>query len=113
MSVSAFYDALAPYYHLIYEDWQLSSERQAAALDSIIRALAGTQCRSILDVACGIGTQSLGLASLGYQVTASDLSPTAIERARAEASRRNLGIRFSVADMRGAFTQHRRTFDVV
>jgi SAM-dependent methyltransferase len=67
----------------------------------------------LLDVACGIGTQSLGLAHLGYQVTASDLSPGEIRRACVEAERRGLSIAFSVADMRAAYTHHGRTFDVV
>jgi SAM-dependent methyltransferase len=55
----------------------------------------------------------LGLAALGYEVTASDLSPAAVERARTEARQRNLSIQTSVADMRLAYDHHRRTFDVV
>ncbi|RLC12898.1 MAG: hypothetical protein DRI24_16775 [Deltaproteobacteria bacterium] len=43
---------------------------------------------SILDVSCGFGTQSLGLAKLGYQVTVSDISAKAIDRAREEAEMR-------------------------
>src|SRR5262249_2083708 len=62
---------------------------------------------------CGIGTQSLGLALRGYDVTASDLSASAIERGRAEARRRGLAIAFSVADMRSAHEHHARAFDVV
>ncbi len=113
MSASDFYDKLAPYYHLIFENWEDSIERQAAALDSIIRSTVGTGARSVLDVACGIGTQSLGLAAIGYDVTASDISPGAVNRARAEAARRNLPIRLSVGDMRVAHQHHDRIFDVV
>lgn len=113
MSVTEFYDALAPRYHLIYEDWSASIERQGAALDSVIRSVGGDRHRSVLDVACGIGTQSLGLAARGYDVTASDISPRAIERARTEAARRGLSIAFSVADMRAARAYHAREFDVV
>jgi ubiquinone/menaquinone biosynthesis C-methylase UbiE len=64
-------------------------------------------------VACGIGTQSLGLAGLGYRVTASDLSANEVARARREAEQRGLKIEFSVADMRAAFRHHGRPFDVV
>jgi SAM-dependent methyltransferase len=67
----------------------------------------------VLDVACGVGTQSLGLAAQGYNVTGSDISPKAIERARSEAARRSLSIAFSVADMRAAHAHHAREFDVV
>jgi len=113
MSAAEFYDKLAPFYHLIFEDWERSVERQGTALDSIIRSLARPGARSVLDVACGIGTQSLGLAARGYDVTASDISPGALHRARAESARRSLPINFSVADMRAAHTHHGRVFDVV
>jgi SAM-dependent methyltransferase len=111
--MDAFYDELAPFYHQIYPDWEASIARQAAALDGIIRQEAGGPAGRVLDVSCGIGTQSLGLARLGYDVTASDLSPRAIERAKREAAARELSIHFSVADMREAFDHHGRTFDVV
>jgi SAM-dependent methyltransferase len=113
MHSSEFYDKLAPFYHLIFENWDDSIKRQAAALDSIIRSVARPSGRSVLDVACGIGTQSLGLAALGYDVTASDVSSGAVERARMESARRNLSISFSVADMCIAHKHHTRTFDVV
>ena len=113
MATSDFYDALAPYYHLIYADWEVSISRQGRVLDAIIRSTGGPQRRSVLDMSCGIGTQSIGLAQLGYEVTASDLSPSAVERAQREASRRGLSIQCSVADMRGVHAHHRRLFDVV
>jgi SAM-dependent methyltransferase len=114
MSVRDFYDALAPHYHLAFEDWNASIARQAAVLHSVIRALLGEGRHTVLDVACGIGTQSLGLAALGYRVTGSDLSPAAVERARSEARARGLEADFSVGDMRAAYEHHgRREFDVV
>jgi len=113
MPATEFYDALAPFYHLIYENWESSIERQSTALDSVIRTLAHRPLRSLLDVACGIGTQSLGLAARGYEVTGSDISAKAIERARLEAARRGLSVDLSVADMRVAHQHHAREFDVV
>ena len=98
--IAAFYDQLAPYYQYVYADWEASVKRQAAALDGIIREFFGPTAWHILDAACGIGTQSLGLAELGYAVTASDISPGAVERARGLAQQRNLTIDFRVADMR-------------
>src|SRR5262249_12298721 len=113
MSVEAFYDGLAPIYHLIYPDWEASLHRQAIALDGLIRVHWGEEKLRILDVACGIGTQALGLAGLGHAVTASDLSPAAIERARAEAARRPLWADCSVADMRELPARFREQFDLV
>ncbi len=108
-----YYDRLAPYYKYIYPDWEGSLLRQAQALDGVIREYLGGQARTILDVACGIGTQSLGLARLGYQVTASDLSPAEVERARQEASRFGVQIDFQVADMRRVWETYRSQFDVL
>lgn len=114
MSTEDFYDALAPFYHLIYPDWEASSARQAAALDVVVRAELGEGARrTVLDVACGIGTQALGMAALGYAVAASDLSAGAVRRLRETAAARGVAIDARVADMRAAWDAHGRTFDVV
>ena len=54
----------------------------------------------ILDVACGIGTQSLALAAIGYSVEGSDISAVEIARAQREAASRGLKCSFRVDDMR-------------
>ncbi len=113
METMNFYDKLVPFYHLLHMDWNESIRRHAFQLDHIIKTYWGEPVHSILDVSCGIGTQALGLSWLGYQVTGSDLSAGAIERARQEAQTRGLNIDFSVADMRAAFDHHRRKFDLV
>lgn len=113
MTPEAFYDPLAPFYHLIYPDWEASIARQASSLDSIILELWGQHVATVLDVTCGIGTQTLGLTALGYQVTGSDLSSAAIQRARREAEKRGFSIAFSVADMRSAYAHHQKQFDLV
>jgi ubiquinone/menaquinone biosynthesis C-methylase UbiE len=113
MSVTSFYNALSPFYHLIYPDWDASVERQGAQLDQTIRELWGDRVKTILDATCGIGTQALGLARQGYSVTASDISAVPLERAKEEAAKRNLRIEFSIADLRRLSSIHRETFDVV
>src|SRR5262249_11480594 len=113
LPMSAFYDQLASLYHLIFQNWDESIERQAGQLASIIHERWGVGTKAILDVSCGIGTQALGLAKRGFAVTASDLSAGAISRARAEAQRRAVQIDFSVCDMRAVHDHHRRQFDVV
>jgi ubiquinone/menaquinone biosynthesis C-methylase UbiE len=64
-----------------------------------VRECGNTVPITILDCACGIGTQARGLAKVGFRVTGTDFSPRAIERARAEALERGLDLRLYVADM--------------
>ena len=111
--IAGFYDQLAPYYQYLHADWEASVTHQAAALDDIIREFFSPTARRILDAACGIGTQSLGLAALGYTVTASDISPVEVARARELAEQRGLAIDFRVADMRTLRAAVLETFDVV
>jgi len=92
------YDELAGHYHLIFEDWEASMGRQAAALSVILQRECGPAVR-VLDCACGIGTQALGLAKLGFRVSGCDVSPRAVERAQMEALQRGLDIGFWVANV--------------
>ena len=41
MSAQAFYDELAPLYHLVYEDWEASVAQQGTALASLISEHSG------------------------------------------------------------------------
>jgi 2-polyprenyl-3-methyl-5-hydroxy-6-metoxy-1,4-benzoquinol methylase len=59
---------------------------------------AGRITGQVLDVGCGPGDNAIYLASLGYQVSGLDSSPTAIEQARARAAARGVAATFSVAD---------------
>src|SRR5271165_4247572 len=61
---------------------------------------AGKFHGDILDVGCGEGAISLYLAERGYRTVGLDLSPTAIELARAETAKRGLTTAtFEVADI--------------
>lgn len=99
-TVAPFYDKLAPYYHLLYADWEASVQRQGVALAHLLEQGGILPGASVLDAACGIGTQALGLAAKGYAITASDLSPGALERLQQELRRRGLQIRTQVDDLR-------------
>jgi hypothetical protein len=57
------YDELAEYHHLIFADWNASIEWQASVLGPLLEREAGVRHLRILDCACGIGTQALGLAA--------------------------------------------------
>jgi SAM-dependent methyltransferase len=99
MSTRDFYDQLAPDYHLVHQDWEAVIERQADALDRLIRS-ASPQAEEILDCSCGIGTQAIGLARRGYRVHGTDISERSIDRARKEAERLGANVSFGVCDFR-------------
>lgn len=110
-----FYDALAPYYKYVYADWDASVEWQANVLNAIMQEYLGAAegQRTILDAACGIGTQSIGLAMLGHKITASDLSTGAIQQAKKEAQQKSLEIDFHVGNMKNVWDHLQTSFDVV
>jgi glycine/sarcosine N-methyltransferase len=66
-----FYDAIADYYPLFYRDWQTQLEREGLGLRMIFRN-RGVQ--RILDASCGVGTQAVPLAQLGFEMVAADPS---------------------------------------
>jgi SAM-dependent methyltransferase len=107
-----FYDALAADYHLIFQDWTESVRRQGEVLDRLIRT-ERPNARSVLDCACGIGTQAIGLAARGYRVHATDLSPAAAARANREARAAGATLTTGVADLRTLASDVAGVFDVV
>ena len=110
--VTSFYDEMAESHHLIFRDWNWSIDWQAGILGPLIEREFEAGRLKILDCACGIGTQSLGLARRGHTVVGTDLSPGPIARARREAAQRGLSIRFETADMRDLGTLPESGFDV-
>jgi SAM-dependent methyltransferase len=65
-----------------------------------------------LDCTCGIGTQALPLATLGYEVTATDVSRAAVDRARVEAAARGIDVDLKVCDVRDVRDHVDGAFDV-
>jgi len=112
-SVEEFYAGMCPHYHLFFEDWDASVARQGRALDDIIAAALGEGPRTILDAACGIGTQALGLALCGHEVCGTDVSAPAIARATEEAARLGVALETQVADMRHLTSVLDDRFEVV
>src|SRR6201997_1402362 len=80
-------------------------------LATLIRA--GKFHGDVLDVGCGEAAVSLYLAERGYTTVGLDLSPTAIDLARAEAAKRGLtNASFEVADI-SAFTGYDGRFGTI
>lgn len=52
-----------------------------------------------LDVACGLGATAIALAEAGFDVTAIDIAPTALARAREEAVRHEVTVDWQCADL--------------
>lgn len=110
--MAKFYDQLADYFHLIFQNWDETIDLQGQQLSELLKS-EWPKARSILDVSCGIGTQSIGLAKCGFTVTASDISSGAIKRAETETARLGVEVDLSVCDMRQAHNHHGSGFDVV
>ncbi|HEY8279292.1 MAG TPA: class I SAM-dependent methyltransferase [Bdellovibrionota bacterium] len=102
MDAKEFYDRMAVDYHLIFSGGSpMTSERQGEIIDKLLRtALGGNGPFRVLDCSCGVGTQAFGLARLGHQVTGVDISSRAIMKAKSEAARLSLPVKFFEADMR-------------
>jgi SAM-dependent methyltransferase len=88
-------DALAPLYdeftsHHRYEEWTRDLEALAKAY--------GLRGRRLLDIACGTGKSFIPFLTRGYAVTACDVSPAMLERARRKPAAR--GADLHVGDMR-------------
>lgn len=77
-----FYDSIAEYYPLFYKDWAVQLEREGLSLRSIFRK-KGVQ--RVLVPACGVGTQAIPLAELGYEVVATDPSEGMLAQAQQNA----------------------------
>lgn len=108
-----FYDELAAEYHLIFGDWDREVTGQGEVLDALLRQETGAANLSVLDCSCGIGTQAIGLALYGHELTATDVSPESVRRAEQEAKRFGVEITFGVADFRALEQRLDAIFDVV
>jgi SAM-dependent methyltransferase len=75
------YEAMAP----VYDDFTGHYETEPWILDLLkLLELRGLQGKRLLDVGCGTGESFLPMLSRDWQVTACDISPAMLERARAK-----------------------------
>ena len=108
-----FYDSIAPQYDLYYSDWDEAVRREAMFLRGIFEKEGFDASARILDCACGIGTQAIGLAAMGFAVTGSDLSAGALAEARRRAEARGVTLPLRQADFRALDEVFSDSFEIV
>ena len=111
--IQSFYDKLSSQYDKLFLDWQVTLKEQSLLLDQLFKDNGYDTMSRILDCACGIGTQAIGLAALGYDVTASDISDAELKEARERAIKNNVNICFKNADFRILSKTFSREFDII
>lgn len=111
--IQTFYDKLATQYDKLFLDWKAAAEEQALILNKIFSQNGFNKNASVLDCACGIGTQALGLALEGYKVIASDISEKALEEAEKRAKENAADIRFLKADFCALDKAFKQRFDII
>ena len=101
---------------MIFKDWYEAVQWQGDFFNRFIRSLHAVEHEDpihLLDASCGIGTQALGIAQHNFTVTATDLSPKSIERAKKEADKLGVHVHFGVADFRSLEQDIPGQYDVV
>lgn len=112
-SAQSFYDALASQYDKFYLDWGSAVREEGAFLRGLLEKEGLPPPASVLDCACGVGTQAIGLAALGYDVSASDISGGELAEAKKRAAAQGVDIRFAQADFRALEDVFAESFDAV
>jgi ubiquinone/menaquinone biosynthesis C-methylase UbiE len=104
------YQSIARHFDELFADPEALMASEAQMLD---RVLAQFDVKTVLDCACGTGIQSVGLARLGYSVTAADLSARMLAVAKAKVQREGLPMRFIESDFQQLQQKVSGEFDAV
>lgn len=111
--IQQFYNNLAEHYDKLFADWEQTTSEQAEILNEIFTDNGFNKSAGVLDCACGIGTQAIGLARLGFRVTASDISEGALAEAKKRTKDSGVRLRLERADFRDLATTFKERFDIV
>jgi len=101
---------IADSFDQLFEDFGELICLEAKSFDTIL-STRGTH--TVLDCACGTGMQAIGLAQLGYAVSASDISAKCLATVRSAAERLGLTINTKRADFRTLRPWRGMQFDAV
>ncbi len=111
--IQSFYDNLASQYDKLFSDWDADVKEQAVILDRLFAQNGFDRSAKVLDCACGIGTQAIGLAGLGYEVTGSDISLAELEQAKERAAKKKVALTLAAADFCALSDTFDKPFDIV
>jgi tellurite methyltransferase len=81
------------------ERYRSGDDSETTPTPLLVKTAERLQAGKALDLACGTGRNALWLAEHGWNVTAVDGAPSAIEILRQRASERGLGLEAQVADL--------------
>lgn len=94
----------------LFQDAEELTRLEALSFDAVLKP-RGVQ--TVLDCSCGTGIQALGLAALGYRVSASDISNKMIAIVKSKAKQSQLQVEAKRADFRNLRPWAGRRFDAI
>lgn len=98
------------YRNMNLENIPWNIEAPPEALVELVKSGKVLPCKAI-DLGCGAGNYAIYFASIGFDVTGVDISPTAITLAKENAKSRGVRCNFLVADVLGKLDEAKETFD--
>lgn len=101
-----FFDTHAPRY-----DQEVFAQNTDAEVAILVEVLSLEKGAAILDIGCGTGRHTVGLAKAGYDMTGVDLSSGMLNQARQRAEKAGMAVQFVKAD--ASQWQSERLYDAV
>ena len=115
LTAQEFYTSVALYMEQVDPQWAEGRwQAEVAREQHRLRAILGeAEGRSVLDCSCGDGAQAIPLATLGWRVTATDITGSSLATTRHRARQHGVTIDTRVCDMRDLGRQFQAAFDWV